>query len=337
MRCGVSIGISPRQSLNSFGRLVSDLDREGVDDIWLIDSQLAMKDVYVGLTVAASQTKRARLGPGVTNPLTRHPSTTVTAMAALAELSGGRAVLGLGAGDSAVFGLGWKPAKVADVERAVAFFRGVMKDGEAEWEGRRLHLPHAQIDIPIYLAVSQQRMCRLAGRVADGAIVMGPADPQWVAQQVSWIEDGLAEAGRSREQFDIEQVVTLSAHENRATALDDVRSWATAQARLLADFKEFPITLERFRGEIEVAKSSYDFNEHLSVHAAHTAGVSDELAGALAIVGSVDECASRLATLVAAGIDGCIFPLPGGNRLERWLQIRDQVVPGVLNGLIDAI
>ncbi len=337
MRCGVSIGISPRQSFTSFGQLVSDLDREGVDDIWLIDSQLAMKDVYVGLAVAASHSQRTRLGPGVTNPLTRHPTTTITAMAALQELSGGRAVLGLGAGDSAVFGLGWKPAKVAEVERAVAFFRGVMTEGEADWEGRRLRLPHARAEMPIYLAVSQQRMCRLAGRVADGAIVMGPANPDWVAQQVAWIEEGLTEAGRPRAQFDIEQVVTMSASDSRATALDDVRSWATAQARLLADFKEYPRALERFRPEVEEAKRSYDFNEHLSVHAPHTAGVSDELASALAVVGSVDECADRLAMLMAAGIDGCIFPLPGGNRLERWVQIRDQVVPRATKAQIDAV
>jgi 5,10-methylenetetrahydromethanopterin reductase len=330
MRCGVSIGISPRQSFESFASLVGELDAEGVDDIWLIDSQLAMKDVYVGLTIAAVHTRRVRLGPGVTNPLTRHPSTIATAMAALAEVSGGRAVLGLGAGDSAVYGLGMTPAKVADVERAVIFFRSLMMDGEADWEGRRLRLAHARIQLPIYLAVSQQRMCRLAGRVADGAIVMGPAEPSSIARQVGWIEDGLAEAGRARSEFDIQQVVTLSAQKEMASALDDVRSWATAQARLLADFKDLPAGLEGFRQEIEEAKRSYDFTEHLSVHAGHTAGVSDDLAAALAVAGTVDTCAERLGKLLAVGIDGCIFPLPGGNRIQRWRQIRDEVLPRAL-------
>src|SRR5881397_3871904 len=152
----VSVGISPRQSFASWAAFIAALEAEGVGRVWVIDSQLAMKDVYAGLVVAALNTKWLDLGTGVTNAVTRHPTITANAIAALAEISHGRAVLGLGAGDSALYGLGLKPQKVAEVEEAVAFFR------------------EKAAGIPIYLAVSQRRMCQLAGRVADGAIVMGP-------------------------------------------------------------------------------------------------------------------------------------------------------------------
>src|SRR5437773_8976616 len=146
----VSAGISPRQSFDSWAKFVADLEAEGVGRVWVIDSQLAMKDVYAGLVVAALNTSRIGLGTGVTNAVTRHPTVTANAIAAVAEISHGRAILGLGAGDSALQGIGLKPQKVAEVEGAIAFLRA-----------------HVDKSIPIYVAVSQERMCDLAGRQAD--------------------------------------------------------------------------------------------------------------------------------------------------------------------------
>ena len=60
------------------------------------------RDVYVHLTAAALATTNLRLGPGVTNPLTRHPQVTANAAMSLHSLSGGRAILGIGTGDNAV-------------------------------------------------------------------------------------------------------------------------------------------------------------------------------------------------------------------------------------------
>src|SRR5438046_1943147 len=58
------------------------------------------RDTWILLTAAAGATQRILLGPGVTNPYTRHPFQTVSALATLDELSGGRALLGVGAGGS---------------------------------------------------------------------------------------------------------------------------------------------------------------------------------------------------------------------------------------------
>lgn len=303
----VSVGISPRQSFDSWAAFVAELEADGVRRIWVIDSQLAMKDVYAGLVVAALHTKRAGLGTGVTNAVTRHPTVTANAIAAVAEISNGRAVLGLGAGDSALYGIGLKPQKVAEVEEAIGFFR-----------------EHLDPGVPIYLAVSQQRMCELAGRLADGAIVIGPAQPDMVRRQVEWIEAAAQTAGRARSAVEIEFMATM------APALDDVRSWASTQARLLAHFKEIPDSLDRFRGELARSAESYDFAEHLSTRASHSASVSDDLTRALAIVGSPDECATRLRDLQATGVDTFIFPLAGRHRAERWRKMRKEILDQIM-------
>lgn len=292
----VSVGISPRQSFNSWATFISGLEAEGVQRVWVIDSQLAMKDVYAGLVVAALNSRTIGLGTGVTNAVTRHPTVTANAINAVAELSGGRAILGLGAGDSALYGIGLKPQKVAEVEDAVAFFR-------------------ANVDpsVPIFLAVSQERMCELAGRVADGAIVMGPAQPDMVRRQVEWIR-------RSNRDVEIAFIAPTS------TEVEDVRSWASTQARLMSHHSSLPASLERFRAEITQSAETYDYSEHLSTHAGHTAAVSDDLVRALGVVGTAEECGARLAELRGCGVDTFIFPLAGRERLERWKKIRDQII-----------
>jgi 5,10-methylenetetrahydromethanopterin reductase len=290
----VSAGISPRQSFDSWAKFMAGLEAEGVNRVWVIDSQLAMKDVYAGLVVAALNTTRMGLGTGVTNAVTRHPTVTANAIAAVDEISHGRAVLGIGAGDSALYGIGLGPQKVAEVAEAIAFFRS--------------HIGA----IPIYLAVSQQRMCELAGRVADGAIVMGPAQPDMVRRQVEWINP---KAG-----FEITFIAPTS------TDIEDVRSWASTQARLMSRHKELSASLAPFRDEMARSAESYDYSEHLSTTAGHSAAVSDDLVRALAVVGSPGECAARLGELRDCGVDRFIFPLAGRNRLERWRRLRQIIV-----------
>jgi 5,10-methylenetetrahydromethanopterin reductase len=296
----VSAGISPRQSFESWARFVAALEAEGVRRVWVIDSQLAMKDVYAGLVVAALNTTRIGLGTGVTNAVTRHPTITVNAIAAVDEISHGRAVLGLGAGDSALYGIGLKPQKVAEVEESIAFFRA-----------------NVARSVPIFLAVSQQRMCELAGRVADGAIVMGPAQPDMVRRQVEWIRA----AGR-----DVE-IAFIAA---TSTEIEDVRSWASTQARLMSHYKELPPSLEHFRAEITESDRSYDYSEHLSTQAEHAAAVSDDLVRALGVVGTPDHCAARLRELRGCGVDTFIFPIAGRGRAERWRKIRDEIVAQIM-------
>src|SRR5438128_2104746 len=286
---------------------MAELEAEGVRRVWVIDSQLAMKDVYAGLVVAALNTTRIGLGTGVTNAVTRHPTVTANAISAIAELSHGRAILGLGAGDSALYGVGLKPQKVAELEQAIGFFRA-----------------HVDKSIPIYVAVSQERMCDLAGRQADGAIVMGPAQPDMVRRQVEWIEGGLKAAGRRREEIEIELMATV------APSPEDVRSWASTQARLLGHYRDLPESLLRFRDEIAASAESSDFAEHLSTRATPSGAVSDDLVRALAIVGTPEECVERLRGVQGTAIDSLIFPLAGRGRLERWRKIRDEILGQII-------
>jgi len=327
MGISISIGISPRESLQDWASFTTRLEQNGVEEMWLIDSQLAMKDAYIGLALAATHTERMRLGTGVSNLVTRHPTVTANGVAALAELSGGRAILGLGAGDSSVFGLGARPSRVAEVEEALRFFSSTLAGDEGTWRDRQYALPAPPPQTPVFLAVSRERMCRLAGRLADGAIIMGPAQPDVLAEQIGWIEEGVAEAGRERSEVRVCFITTLSAGKDEGKTLADVTSWATGQARLLADAKELPGSLEPFREEIIRARDQYDYSEHLSTRATHQRAISDDFVRAVAVVGTPAECVERVRMLQATGVDDLIFPLMGGGRLERLAVLAEQITP----------
>ena len=85
------------------------VEEAGWHGIGFFDSQNLGGDTYVSMALAASATERIELSTDVTNPLTRHPSVTAGAIASVQEASEGRAVLGIGRGDSALAFVGHAP------------------------------------------------------------------------------------------------------------------------------------------------------------------------------------------------------------------------------------
>lgn len=94
-------------------------EEAGWTGISVFDSPNVAVDCFVTLTLAAAVT--CRLGPatGVNSPVIRHPATTASAIASLQRISGGRAVVGVGRGDSALANIGRAPIRVAAFERFV--------------------------------------------------------------------------------------------------------------------------------------------------------------------------------------------------------------------------
>src|SRR5499433_4258394 len=124
--------------------MVQLAEAAGCEHVWVIDGQDVFPDPWATAALLAVNTDRVRIGPGVTNPLTRHPRVTANAILTIHELSGGRGILGLGAGDNAVRTLGWKPAKLAELREAVLICREKFRQHRAE--------------IPIYVAGGGPRL-----------------------------------------------------------------------------------------------------------------------------------------------------------------------------------
>lgn len=158
---------------------------------------------------------------------------------------------------------------------------------------------------------------------------MGPAQPDLLVRQLGWIEEGLQRAGRARSEITVSFITTLSMSDDPERALRDVRSWASAQARLQADAVDLPASLRPFADELARAKSDYDYGEHLSTRAGHQSTVSDGLVRTLAVAGSPEECRARVCSLLETGVDQLVFPLMGTGRLERLASIREHILPAI--------
>lgn len=323
MELGISVGLSPREDVDRLVRILRQAEDEGVSTAWVIDSQLAMKDAYLVLAVLARETSSICLGPGVTNLVTRHMTVVANAMATLASFAPNRAVIGLGAGDSAVFPIGAKPSTVKNCRHGIEQLKALLRGDAVFGPSGEIRLSFAPpTDPPIYLAASQPRMLEQAACVADGVIVMGPADVDIVRMQFEHVDRGLRAARRSPDAFVRDLWVTMAVGElDAATA--DVRSWASAQARWLTTWRHVPSMLGEFRDEMETARRNYKFGAHLARTAAHAGDISDHLARALAIAGPPADCVRRLRSLAELRPDRITVTLLSGGREQRLREVAD--------------
>src|SRR4051794_5078893 len=138
-----------------------------------------------------------RIGMCVTNPVTREPAVTASAHATLQDISGGRMVMGMGRGDSAVRVMGRQPTKIAEFERRLKMIKAMMNGRPVEWEGTEIELQWAagKPEIPLYVAAYGPRALGVAGRVGDGVIIQ-LADPAIIEWTMATARRAAEEAGR---------------------------------------------------------------------------------------------------------------------------------------------
>lgn len=154
--------------LPELGPLVRRIDEAGYDSVWSAES--TEFDGFTPLVVAAQNSTRLRLATGIVNVYTRGPALLAQTAAAVANVSNGRFVLGLGASSNVIVeqwnGIPFR-RPLAKVEETVEYLRTVLA-GERGTGGFRLASPPEQ-PVPIVLAALRDRMLSLAARVADGA------------------------------------------------------------------------------------------------------------------------------------------------------------------------
>lgn len=321
------MGVSPREPISRFVEVCRRAEELGFSTAWVADSQLITKDAYVAMGLAAATTERILIGPGVTNPVTRHFTTVANGMAAINEISDGRAILGIGVGDSAVSPLGVRPATVGELRQHVRWIRALAAGQEVEIGESRIHMRTANQPFPIFISASQPRMLQLAGEVADGVILMGAADATLTQWQLDHVQTGAERAGRTLDDVFVDLWFAISISDDIERARHDVRAWATSQARWFSRWKELPEPLRGYKEEFERAYAAYDFSDHLSVHAEHAQLISDDLVDLIAVSGPLDRCVERIRPLLGLKIDRITFALLPGGRLERLRQFGEELIP----------
>jgi 5,10-methylenetetrahydromethanopterin reductase len=303
------VGLLPNRPAAEVVELVEAAEELGFAGAWVADSQSIMRDAWAVLAAAAGRTSRILLATGVTNPVTRHPAVLAGAIATLDELSGGRAVLGIGVGESAVRTIGVAPASLGRLEETVAAVRALLAGEETTIEGHASRLAWPVAPVPIWLASSGPRSLRLAGRIADGVLFQVGAHPDLVRWALARIDEGAAEAGRDPRS--VRRLVRLacSVHPDREWARDQVRAYAAGAAGTVfwaVPESELP---DGLHAEIASLKERYDYFEHMSAEARHRELVTDGILDAIAIAGTPEEALPRFRELLDLGVDGFVTPI----------------------------
>jgi phthiodiolone/phenolphthiodiolone dimycocerosates ketoreductase len=155
----------------------------------------------------ASGTTRTRVATSVLDTVRRHPVMLAQSALTLSHLSGGRFILGLGAGERenlAPYGFDDR-AKVSRFAEAVALIRKLWSsDGPIDWDGKFFQLHHARLDAelhpsgppPMWIGANGPRMLRLVGELGDGWWPTGSAGPDTYAAQLAVIRAAAEQAGR---------------------------------------------------------------------------------------------------------------------------------------------
>jgi len=319
-------GSLPTPTLLEEMQLVEQL---GYDSLWLGDSQLLWRETYVLLGCAAVLTQRVYLGIGVTNPVTRHPTVTASAMLTLQEASGGRALLGVGVGSTAVRTLGQQPVSRRALAEWIALLRALWT-GEAvatasgTW---RLTFGAPGGHPPILIAGRGPKMLRLAGQIGDGAILAGVGCAGATLRgMLEAVRAGRAAAGEPARLFRTYLHVPAAVHADRRLAYEAVRPQVAVA--LLMPHWPLSAAAEEARAKL---RASYDYYQHMSRQARWAEVIPDEIVPDFALAGTPAECVAQLRGLLALGFDEITlipYAVEGGTRAEMIAALmRDVVAP----------
>lgn len=270
----------------------------GFTGVLVADSQNLTGDIWVELALAGAATSRLRLGPGVTNPLTRNLAVTASAAATLQSETAGRATLGFAQGDSALSQVGLTRLSVSGFEHALQMLQGFLRGEEVQLDGTTSAIKWlAGSDSPkvsVHVAATGHRTIQVGARHAEGVDLTVGAEP-------ARIRDGVATA---REAAPAGLVVGAYVNVAVDPDLDRARQLVRGSAATFARFSAEAGQADAKDAERVVRE--YRRDEHGQASATFARELDDEFIDRFAACGPPKTVRDRLAELVACGLDRII-------------------------------
>ena len=288
------------------GELAARAEAAGWDGVAFTDSQNLTGDVFAGLAIAAKATTRLGLATGVTNPVTRHAAAAASGIATVQALSNGRAVLGVGRGDSALFQIGLEPAPLASFERFLREVAGYLR-GEAVkqhgFESRLRWLSGDVPPVPVDVAATGPRVIELAAVVADRITFALGANPERLRWGIDKARAARKRAGLDPDALELGAFANVAPHPDPSVA----RELARGGVGTFAHFSGMAgSSAEGTRAEdravFERIHAHYDRPHHTLGRARHAAELEPEFIDRFAILGSTQNCVKRLRELADLGL-----------------------------------
>ena len=290
-------------------------DSIGSDHVTFIDSQALSRDSVAMMTIAALNSSQVRIGQGVTQPYTRHPTVLANSVATIDELSGGRAFLGIGAGGSATGVLGLEPRPIKDLAETVRFFREFVRGEPSTYsDAFTARSEWARRPIPVIIGTDGPKSMRMCCELADEVFVPGLSP-----EIIKWRQEALAPGFDRDPNFKIWVRTMVCVDDDLDYAREQVKSygatcafqfwfatlrWDTEDAQRMRD--ELP---GRVVEAVDKLGREYDWYEHERRGAIHAAELDDDVLENWVMYGPAPRIIEQIRQMRELGVDGLSMTL----------------------------
>ena len=304
----------------AFAQMAQTVEEIGFDGIGIVDTQNLAGDPYAELCVAARATTRLKLRTAVTNPVTRHPAVTASAIATVQAESGGRAVLGIGRGDSALAKIGERAPSSKDFGRYISQVQGFLRGEEVtldngyrsrnEWIARGGTLPKVPVDV----AATGPRVIEVGARLAESVTFAVGADPERLAWAIDYARQARKRAGLEPSTLKLGAFLNVVVHPDFARARAMARGTVGTIAHFSGMSRDSAAGMRaEDRAVVQKIGETYDMSRHARGDAAHAHLLDDAFVDRFAIAGPAAHCVKRFEALLKLSLDHLIIVGPGGD------------------------
>lgn len=331
-----SLKFSPNTPIQTWMRLAEVGEKKSFESIWVADENPSppFRDVYGCLTAIAMKTSTVGLGTSIVNPYTRHPALIAVATLTLHELSGGRAIVGLGPGGS----MPLTPLEVEMWDRPLEtirnsvdllrkLFRGERVSSDSDVvRSRNIELfSKPSRPIPIYIGSRGPRMLALAGEIADG-VLMNALPIPYLKEAIGFVHKGAEKAGRKLDDLDIIYEARFAISEDRKEARNLVRPNV---AYTISDSPS--LVIKRAGIDEKEQRNVRELLRNRGLNSASSA-VTEEMIDMFAVAGNPKDCAAGFLKILKLGIKHLSLSSPFGPNAEEALNLVSQeVIPQVVS------
>ncbi|MBS34435.1 MAG: hypothetical protein CMO26_00760 [Thiotrichales bacterium] len=319
--------------LIELGRLSEQL---GYQALWYTDVRFG-RECYMGLAAIAGATRTLRLGPGVSDPYTRHPAMTASTIATLDELCDGRAQLGLGVGGQGFKELGLdRPLPVAALRETVEVVRSLLAGDTVTSTGKVISLTDGKLTftpqrdaVPIYFATHGAQVSKLAGKLADGVLIANTLRPGMLDFYRDRINEGRQSSGRLESEFDFGLRIEACISDNYEAAFGVMRK--RMAGRIIGQYPHWDYLNEL---GVTLPEAFVDTAKHRDESRAEQAAphLPAEIVQATVLAGDPQRVAAQLAPVMDGDVGSITIrphAPPGGTVQQVITAFANEVIPRV--------
>lgn len=285
------------------------VEQDGWDGLLFTDTQNLSMDVYGSLYLAAAATSRLKLGTAVTNLTSRHPAVVASTIATLHHVSGGRAHIGVGRGDTALELIGVTPPSAGVFERQLHALQTYLRGETVDADGFASHITWLPLPeetkAPVDVFGSGPHVIGAGARLGDQVTATVGAEPDRVAWAIRTARDACAAGGGDPAALRVGAFLVVCVGTDEQ-ALDQL---VRGNASISAHFQR-NVTSSLSQGDVAAVDrvtGEYDLYHHGLERATQAATLPDDFLRRFCVIGTPDDCIARLHELIGLGLSHLVF------------------------------